>query len=166
MTQTIGDEIEQFRAVLDGPVIAPGDAGFDAGRRVWNAEIDRRPRVIARCTSAADVVAATAFARTAGLEVSVRGGGHNAAGTAVCDGGLMVDLSLLNTVTVDPGARRARVGGGALLTDLDAATQAHGLAVPAGLVSQPGPGRPPVPRGRAAGRRARRSRRAGSPSRR
>jgi FAD/FMN-containing dehydrogenase len=107
MTQTIGEEIEQFRAVLDGPVIAPGDAGFDAGRRVWNAEIDRRPRVIARCTSAADVVAATAFARAGGLEVSVRGGGHNAAGTAVCDGGLMVDLSLLNTVSVDPAARRA-----------------------------------------------------------
>jgi FAD/FMN-containing dehydrogenase len=75
MTQTIGEEIEQFRAVLDGPVIAPGDEGFDAGRRVWNAEIDRRPRVIARCTSPEDVAAATAFAQAAGLEVSVRGAG-------------------------------------------------------------------------------------------
>jgi FAD/FMN-containing dehydrogenase len=140
MTQTIGEEIEQFRAVLDGPVIAPGDAGFEAGRRVWNAEIDRRPRVIARCTSAVDVVAAIAFAQAAGLEVSVRGGGHNAAGTAVCDGGLMIDLSLLNAVTVDPAARRARVGGGALLADLDAATAPHGLTVPAGLVSHTGVG--------------------------
>src|SRR5215469_11843035 len=140
MTQTIGEEIEQFRAVLDGPVVVPGDAGFDAGRRVWNAEIDRRPRAIARCTSSTDVVAAIAFAGAAGLEVSVRGGGHNAAGTAVCDRGLMVDLSLLNTVTVNPAARRARAGGGALLADLDAATQAHGLAVPAGVVSHTGVG--------------------------
>ena len=103
--QTVGEEIGHFRAVMDGPVIEPGDPGFDAGRRVWNAQIDRRPRVIARCASPDDVVTAIAFARAAGLEVSVRGGGHNAAGTAVCDGGLMVDLSLLKTVTVDPAAR-------------------------------------------------------------
>ena len=125
---------------MEGSVITPADPGFDDGRRVWNAGIDRRPAVIARCASAADVVAATGYAREHGLEVAVRGGAHNPAGTAVCDDGLMIDLSLMNTVEVDPLSRRARVGGGALLADVDAATLAHGLAVPAGLVSHTGVG--------------------------
>ncbi|HEV8278182.1 MAG TPA: FAD-binding oxidoreductase [Streptosporangiaceae bacterium] len=140
MTHTAMGGIGKLRSVMEGPVIVPGDPGFDEARRVWNAEIDHRPSVIARCASAADVVAAIGFAREHRLEVSARGGAHNPAGTAVRDDGLMVDLSLLNAVTVDPAARRAQAGGGALLADLDAATLAHGLAVPAGLVSHTGVG--------------------------
>ncbi|MGD0374902.1 MAG: FAD-binding oxidoreductase [Streptosporangiaceae bacterium] len=140
MTQTVSRGIDGLRRAMEGPVITPGDPDFDDGRRVWNAGIDRRPLVIARCASAADVIGAIGLAREHDLEISVRGGAHNTAGTAVCDGGLMIDLSLLNDVTVDPGAQRARVGGGALLADLDAATQAHGLAVPAGLISHTGVG--------------------------
>ena len=140
MTPTTSLGIEELRRAISGPVIAPGDPDFDARRRVWNAGIDRQPAVIARCASAADVVAAIGFARGSGLEISVRGGAHNPAGTAVWDGGLMIDLSLLNAAVVDPAARTARVGGGALLADLDAATQAHGLAAPAGLISHTGVG--------------------------
>ena len=140
MSQTAVGGIGELRGVMDGPVITPGAPGFDDGRRVWNAEIDQRPAVIARCTSAADVAAAIGFGRQHGLDIAVRGGAHNTAGTAVCDDGLMVDLSLLSAVAVDPVARRVRAGGGALLADVDAATQAHGLAVPAGLVSHTGVG--------------------------
>jgi FAD/FMN-containing dehydrogenase len=140
MTQLAEDRIGELRADMDGPVIVAGDASFDEARRVWNAGINRYPAAIARCESTADVVAAVNFARAQGLEVSVRGGAHNTAGTAACDDGLMIDLSALNDVSVDPAAKRATVGGGALLADLDAATQAHGLAVPAGLISHTGVG--------------------------
>ncbi len=140
MTHAVIDDIAELRTDMSGRVIVAGDAGFDEARKVFNAGIDRYPAAIARCASTADVVAAVNFAREHGLEVSIRGGAHNTAGTAVSDNGLMIDLSALNAVTVDPASRRATVGGGALLADLDAATQAYGLAVPAGLISHTGVG--------------------------
>lgn len=140
MTQTTAAGVEALRAAMTGPVFVPTDEGYDDARIVWNADIDRHPAVVARCRSTQDVVAAIAFAREQGCEVSVRGGAHNAAGTAICDDGLMIDLSEMRDVTVDPEARRVRVGGGALLSDVDAATQAHGLAIPAGLVGHTGVG--------------------------
>jgi FAD/FMN-containing dehydrogenase len=133
-------DIEVLRTQLSGVVLTRGDTGYHEARSAWNGEIDRYPAVIARCAGATDVAAAIGFARQHGLEISVRGGFHNTAGTAICDDGLMIDLSSLRQVEVDPAARRARVGGGATLGALDAATQAHGLAVPAGIVSPTGVG--------------------------
>jgi FAD/FMN-containing dehydrogenase len=138
MTQLADSGIGDLRTTIGGPVLGPDDPDYDDTRRLWNAAIDRRPAVIARCQSAADVSAAILFARDRGLEVAVRGGAHSPAGTSSVDSGLMIDLSLLNQVTVDPETKRARVGGGALLSELDAATQEHGLAVPAGMVSHTG----------------------------
>lgn len=132
--------IEQLRAAMTGAVLVAGDDGYDDARRVWNADIDRRPAVIARCTCAADVTAAVGFAVETGLEVAVRGGGHSISGKSVVDDGLMVDLSLLNAIGVDPEARRARAGGGALLGDLLAVAQEHGLALPVGAISHTGVG--------------------------
>jgi FAD/FMN-containing dehydrogenase len=138
MTQLADSGIGDLRTTIGGPVLGPDDPGYDEARRLWNAAIDRRPAVIARCQSAEDVSSALAFARENGLEVAVRGGAHSTGGSSAVDDGLMIDLSLLNQVTVDPAAKRARVGGGALLADLDAATQEHGLAVPAGMISHTG----------------------------
>ena len=140
MTQSTSTAIEALQQGIGGRVIAPEDADYDDARRVWNAAIDRRPALIARCTSAADVAAAVSFAVENGVDVTVRGGAHSMGGTGVADGALMIDLSVLNHVIVDPAQKRARVGGGALLGDLDAAAQQHGLAVPAGLVSHTGVG--------------------------
>lgn len=140
MTATVSGAVDRLRALMAGPVFGRGDAEYDTARSVWNGEIDRRPEVVARCLSPADVSTAIEFARAKGLEISVRGGGHNFGGAAVCADGLMVDLSAMNRVDVDAPARRARCGGGATIADLDAATQEHGLAVTGGTVSHTGIG--------------------------
>jgi FAD/FMN-containing dehydrogenase len=140
MTQTIGESIDWLRKAMGGGVLVPGDGDYDEARKVWNAAIDRRPAVIAQCRSAADVSAAVTFAAQHGLEVAVRGGAHSTPGKSVVDDGLMIDLSPMNTVAVDPDARRAKVGGGALLGQLIAAAQEHGLATPVGLIGHTGVG--------------------------
>jgi len=131
-------QIDEFQAHFRGEVLVPGDASYDEVRQIWNAMIDRRPALIARCGSPADVVQAVKFARTHDLLVSIRGGGHNIAGNAVCDDGLMIDLSPMKGVQVDPQARRAMVEPGCTLADFDAAAQAHGLATPVGINSTTG----------------------------
>ncbi len=132
------DVIDQFQASFDGDVVLPSDASYDEIRALWNAMIDRRPAVIARCAGTRDVVTALAFAREQGLEIAVRGAGHNIAGNASCDDGIMIDLSTMRTVNVDAVTRRARVQPGATLGDVDTATQAHGLALPTGINSTTG----------------------------
>jgi len=137
---TLVSSVAALRSDMVGAVIVPGDPGYDEARSVWNGDIDRRPAVVARCTSPADVAAAIAYARTAGLEVAVRGGAHGYWGAAVPEGGMMIDLSRLDRVVVDAEAKRARCGGGATIADLDAATQEHGLAVTGGTISHTGVG--------------------------
>ena len=140
MAQVISSDIEALRTAIAGQVLLPEDPGYDEARTVWNADIDRHPAVVVRCTSASDVSAAIGFARGRDLEIAVRGGAHSTAGNCVVEGGLQIDLGGMRDVTVDPVARRAMVGGGATLGDVDAAAQAHGLATPGGLVSHTGVG--------------------------
>jgi FAD/FMN-containing dehydrogenase len=123
---------------VSGSVIGPGDAAYDAARAVHNGLIDRRPAVIVRCRTTNDVVAALAFARRAGLEVSIRGGGHNVAGRAVTDGGVMIDLAEMKDIAVDPDRGTATAGGGVVWGELNEAAAAHGLAVTGGAVSGTG----------------------------
>ena len=123
---------------VSGSVIGPGDAAYDAARAVHNGLIDRRPAVIVRCRTTNDVVAALAFARRAGLEVSIRGGGHNVAGRAVTDGGVMIDLAEMKGIAVDPDRGTATAGGGVVWGELNEAAAAHGLAVTGGAVSGTG----------------------------
>jgi FAD/FMN-containing dehydrogenase len=130
--------LEKLRRDFRGPVILPGDSEYDRARIVWNGIADRRPAIIARCTRVGDVVAAIRFAREHDLVIAVRGGGHSVAGFSTCDGGMVIDLSGMRAVKVDPVKRTARVEGGALLEHLDRAAQEYGLACPVGVVGHTG----------------------------
>nr|WP_079977723.1 FAD-dependent oxidoreductase [Halococcus sediminicola] len=126
------DRQEAFAQLLTGKLLKPGEDGYDDARTVFNGMIDRHPRLIVQCLDTDDVVAAVTYAREIDTPLSVKAGGHNTTGMAIVDDGLVIDLSRINDVTVDPVAKKARVGGGALVNDLDAATEAHGLAVTTG----------------------------------
>ena len=121
-------QVEKFTANMRGSVLRPGETGFDAARTVWNGMIDRSPALIARCAGAADVISAVNLARDRDLLLAVRGGGHSAAGSGVCDGGLMLDLSPMKGIRVDPARRIARAEAGLTWAEFDRETQAFGLA--------------------------------------
>ena len=137
-TAPVESEIGVLRGALRGAVLLRGEPGYDTARSIWNAMIDRHPTLIVQALGAADVIQTINFAREHGLVLAVRGGGHNIAGNAVCEGGIMLDLSRMRSVHVDPTARRARVEAGALLSDVDKETQAFGLTVPVGINSTTG----------------------------
>jgi FAD/FMN-containing dehydrogenase len=137
-TRLEGTRLEAFRSAVRGETLVPGEAGYQQARAVWNGMIDRRPALILRCSGVADVLLGVELAREHDLVVSVRGAGHHIAGRSVCDGGLVIDLSRMRNVRVDPGSRTARVGAGATLGDVDHETQAFGLATPLGINSTTG----------------------------
>jgi FAD/FMN-containing dehydrogenase len=134
------EHVDRLREAFHDEVITPSDDGYDDARRVWNAIFDRRPAVLVRPTGPESVATAIRFGRDHGLEIAVRGGGHSAGGHSTSDGGLVIDLSRLRGVTVDPGRRTARANGGALLGELDVAAQAHGLVCPVGVIGHTGVG--------------------------
>jgi FAD/FMN-containing dehydrogenase len=130
--------VAAFREQLSGRLVSRNDAGYDKARRVWNGRIDRHPALVAYCASEDDVMTAVRFAREHELLVAVRGGGHSCAGTAVCNDGLVIDLSLMKAIEVDAGAPTVSAQGRVLWRDLDRATQSFGLAVPGGTDSEVG----------------------------
>jgi FAD/FMN-containing dehydrogenase len=138
MTTSLADTITTLRKAVTGSVVTPDDAGYEQVRAIWNAMVTRRPAAIVRCAGADDVPRAIAAARAAGLEIAVRGAGHNIAGNALTDGGLCIDFSTMREVRVDLAGRRATAQPGATLADFDAAAQAHGLATPLGINSTTG----------------------------
>jgi FAD/FMN-containing dehydrogenase len=134
------DAVTQFRSQLRGEVIEPGDAAYEEARKVYNGMIDKKPRLISKCVDVADVMTAVKFGRAQSIRVSIRGGGHNAGGLGIADDALVIDLSRIKYVHVDPAARTVRVGGGCVWGDVDHATHAFGLAVPSGIIGTTGVG--------------------------
>lgn len=134
----LGNRLEKLNDTIKGRVLTPGDSHYDSAREIWNAMIDRKPAVIVQCADAADVPVAINFARENGLEIAIKGGGHSIAGLSVCDSGLVIDLSQMKEVKVDPQNQRATVQAGATLRDFDEAVQKHGLATPVGINSTTG----------------------------
>jgi FAD/FMN-containing dehydrogenase len=133
-------DIKSFRSAFQGQIFEPADVGYDEARQIWNASVSKHPGVIARCSGLADVIAAINFGRANNLPTAIRGGGHNVGGRALCDDGLVIDLSRMRSVFVDNATRRVRVQGGATLGDIDRETHVFGLAVPCGIVSKTGIG--------------------------
>lgn len=138
MTTLLNEATERLKGKVKGQVVLPDDPNYDEVRAIWNAMIDRRPAVIVQCANADDVPHAIQFARQNGLDISIRGAGHNIAGNAVCEGGMMIDLSTMRNVRVDTAKRRAYVEPGATLADFDEAVQKHGLTTPVGINSTTG----------------------------
>jgi len=133
-------DINAFRSTFNGQVFEPADLGYNEARQIWNASISKHPRLIARCSGIADVIAAVTFGRANNLLTAIRGGGHNVGGRALCDDGLVIDLSRMRSVWVNPSTQRVQVQGGATLGDIDRETHVFGLAVPCGIVSKTGIG--------------------------
>lgn len=138
MSTVQASKIKEFKSAFKGEVLLSSDNGYESARKIWNAMIDKHPTLIARCTAISDVVQAVNFARDNKLLLAIRGGGHNIAGNAICDNGIVIDLSQMKAASIQPHERRGAIEGGATLADFDAATQAHGLATPLGINSTTG----------------------------